>query len=450
MPTTSLVTLRQKIIKKLYAPRHPITSTSTTGGTATTIVDPIWGPASQDVDPLKAWIYCFTAGGWAVGDVARVINWTYGTNTLTVAGALAAGGALATPTTAFDYEVHYKFHPVRIHERINEVLETLRHDIWLPLTLITDGDMQTSGVGSWAATGSTRAKQTTGTGVQFGTQCLRVTNSAAGANTGLVTGASLNLAPGTEVFCAAMVQTVSGTSSDAHLEFYDVTNSAIIKKGFVDTLSRGNTLIAFRTTVPATSTAQTVRLRGTASDSVIDWNFAVVLPIAQRQFAFPTSLEWSEDYTGMFFLEVGKSITVGSSESAFNAFEHTLRKWGETQVFKDDAAVIPFRIEYRGPTRSIDKVLFIKGRVDYTVFTTTGATADAETTTAPDDIVIDLTYADLLEEWANELRDNDQLEEAARKDAKAIMVRERLHPRMQQFFKPRAVVQGTRRRGEPL
>ncbi len=428
-PTTTLATLRGRVAKKLYTPSFPILSTTTGAGNAggTTLVDSILAPASQTEDYVRAWIL-FTSGTNA-GTTVRCTNTTF-TGTIS---SLTFAPATAQVATSVTYELHYKFHPVAVRDKLNEILENLRREIWLVLTDVADGDMEATGVTSWTATSSTRAKQTTGTGVVFGRQALRVTNS--GAN-GLVTSASLFLAPNTDVFVAAIVQISSG-SGDAVLELYDVTNATVIDSARVDNVFKGNALAAFTASVPATSGAIAVRLKGTSADNVIDWNCAVVLPVEDKIFAYPSTLEWVEDFSEVMYLPLGNKITINDTTNAFNVFEGPFQKWSEATFWQDPTAVTAFRLQLRNH-KQIDKLLFVKGLIDYPTLS-----ADADTTNCPDDILVDLTTADLFDDWAQEEREAGRIEVAASKEARANTLRTRISPRMRHFRPDRGKVQGT-------
>ncbi|KKL06063.1 hypothetical protein LCGC14_2599770, partial [marine sediment metagenome] len=63
----------------------------------------------------------------------------------------------------------------------------------------------------------------------------------------------------------------------------------------------------------------------------------------------------------------------------------------------------------------------------------------------PEDIVVVLTYADLLDAWAQEDDSAGRLEQAASKMKKAAAVRRMLAPRMQHHWAAKGRISGTRR-----
>ncbi len=58
MPTTTFATLRQKVIKKLYAARFPIVGTTTSDSDSRTLItDTQLSPAAQIEDYIEVWVY---------------------------------------------------------------------------------------------------------------------------------------------------------------------------------------------------------------------------------------------------------------------------------------------------------------------------------------------------------------------------------------------------------
>lgn len=114
--STTRDTLRKDIIRKLYAPRKTEFAT-TSGGSTTTLLDNTLAAASQGENYREAWIYLTEDNGPNIGEVARVINTTLSSDTLTVAPAFT--GVVATST---NYEIHYKFHPYDINDVIDDII----------------------------------------------------------------------------------------------------------------------------------------------------------------------------------------------------------------------------------------------------------------------------------------------------------------------------------------
>ena len=227
MPTTTFATLRQKVIKKLYAARFPIVGTTTSDSDSLTLIkDTQLSPAAQIEDFIEVWVYiaeqaAATASGstvvgahnttvttlavtdgtdFTVGDgiqvtvssVTETMRVTaIASNNLTVVRGIqsstavsmsggetvsiigpsiqesarvtdiafdgsnsqltVAPGFSASVVSGTNYELHYHFYPKHIEDKINEILENIRRPIYLPLTLVTDGDMESTGTGDWTA-----------------------------------------------------------------------------------------------------------------------------------------------------------------------------------------------------------------------------------------------------------------------------------------------------------
>ncbi len=108
--------LRKDIIRKLYTPRITISAT-TSGGSTTTLVDNTLAAASQMEDYIAVWIYLTEDNGPNIGEVARVVDTTLDSDTLTTAPVFS--GTVATST---NYELHYKFHPYDINNIIDDII----------------------------------------------------------------------------------------------------------------------------------------------------------------------------------------------------------------------------------------------------------------------------------------------------------------------------------------
>lgn len=509
MPTTTLETLRQKVIKKLYAGHYPIVSNTTSDSDSRTVIKDVeLAPAALKEDFFRCYVFIssqptkvdsganineggtfsatdvtltvtdgtkFTAGdgiqidneilrvssitgndltvvrgiqsttatthtdatdiyiiGPAIGEIARVTNTSFsGSNSqFTIAPSLSC-----SPVSNTEYEIHYHFYPNQIRDKINEILGNIRGTIFLPLTLITDGDMESSGVTNWTAAGTggtpTLAKNTST--VMFGRRSLSITNNAS-TTLGYAKSASVNVPPSTEVLVGALVYITAGDS--AKITLYDVTNSAAIETA--ESAATGWILLLFTATTPATCEQVALWLESPAASDVTYWNFTVLLRTQLAIYDYPGSLDWSEDFDEVFYFPKGDALSATTDDLAYRVLEETTEKWSSTKILRDETAVIPFRIQLA--KKPINEVLFIQGNVDYVELT-----SDSDTTRAPDDIIVDLTYADMMDSWAQEELNEDKIESAQAKSAKAAAVRTQLGPRMLHFHKARGKVAGTKR-----
>jgi hypothetical protein len=423
-PTTTRKNIRQKACKKLYAQHFPITSTTTGVGTTTALLDNVLGPAAQSEDFIRAWVYIAESGGPAVGEISRVTNFAPANSQLTVSPAFSAAVG-----TGLDYELHYKFHPSQVHEKMNELLENLRRPIYVPLSLFPDGDMELSTTANWDETSNAAVAKNT-TNVLRGRRSLEVNASAAN---GYVASDPVYLPPSTNVLCVADVY-VDGAAGSAILRLWDETNGIEIESGTTNV--QGWSRIKFETTTPAN--CEQVKGRLVAVDDTVNvyFNNAILLPQRQREFAYPSTLEYSEDYDSAFYFPDGDPISGG--DFAYRVLDSEPRKWASTVVGRDDTAVVPFRIIL--PNKDIDEAIFVGGRVDYAILSD-----DTTTTTVPEDIMVDLLFAALLDDWAQEALDADNFTKYNALVGKALEVRHRLLPRMLQFAPNRGEVVGVRR-----
>jgi hypothetical protein len=117
------------------------------------------------------WIYIRSqpSGGTPIGEIARVtdVDFSGSTSTLTLAPALTV-----TTKNTQEYERHRKVRPNIINDRLDVVLGLLRQNVLLPVTIVTDGDME-------AATTSTASGQTTNEAVDATETEIDVDASAA-------------------------------------------------------------------------------------------------------------------------------------------------------------------------------------------------------------------------------------------------------------------------------
>jgi len=505
VPTTPLVNLRTKVAKKLYSPRYPVTSVTTSAGTTTALNDTILAAAGQSEEFHRAWLArtatiaktqvdsgvntnealdatetgvdytgsdVFTVGEYILVDSEAMLITAIdtGTNVLTVTRA-QLGTVAATHSTAADiywalplvsrvsnvdfsgsasqltfapanaiavasgdaYEVHYKFHPLQIRDKLNEILENLRRPILLPLTLVTDGDMEATGTTNWTASGTggtpTLAKDTTT--VLRGRKTLSVTNDGS-TTRGFAKSASVFLRPSSEVFVSADVYVTSGDSAKLTLRRITATAADIET---AETAATGWVHLEFTATIPAGCEEVQVWLESPAASDVTYWGSVQLLPTLRSTYTYPSSLEWGEDLDKVFYFPRGAAFTATTDDNAYDILEGPARHWSHFEKLQDDTAVVPFRLELA--KTNVDQALYVKGYVDYDVLY-----IDTQTTPAPDDIVVDLVYAALLDDWAQEDRDTGRLDDAKSKEEKANNVRIKLTPRMLQWAKPRGRLVG--------
>ncbi len=518
MPTTTLATLRQKVIKKLYAARFPIVGTTTSDSDSLTLIkDTQLSPAAQIEDFIEVWVYIaeqatavdsatnineggqfsaadttltvqdgtkftvgdgiqFSATATATGEICRVTAIV--TNDLTIVRGIQsttatthenadnvfiigpalqesarvtdvafdgsnsqltiAPGFSASVVSGTDYELHYHFYPKHIEDKINEILENLRRPIYLALSLIVDGDMEASGTSNWTASGTggtpTLAKSTTAGRVLHGRRALSITNDGS-TTVGFAKSESVDVSENRNVFVSADVYITTGDK--AKITLRDLTNGADIETA--ESLATGFVHFEFTATVPADCEDIQIWLQSVAASDVTYWGSVQLLFTNRQVYDYPTALEWSEDFDKVFYYPHGPGLTNTGEDLSFEPFGKPAQVWSPADIIRDETAVIPFRIQLKKGT--INKPIFVGGNIDYDVLS-----ADTDTTNAPEDIIVALTYADMLDAWAQEDIVDDKFQAAQVKMAKAENVRRLLGPRMRHFWTPKGRVHGTRGR----
>ena len=426
-PTTTRKVLRQNIIKRLYKPRHPIVSaTTTTASDTTSLIDSILAPAGQTEDFRGAWVLITETGatGPVLGTIVRVTNTSFsGSNTaLTIAPAFSA--ALLT---GIDYELHYKYHPNYVEFLIDEILGNLENPYYFPLTLITDGDMENAPATSFTGSSATLANETTT--VLHGRKSLKVT--ATGAN-GHAQSATLNLPNSTQILCAADVFITSGDS--AKLTLYDVTNSAAIETA--ESASTGWVRLQFTATTPSTCEQVRLNLESQANTDVTYWDNAILLPRHQTQYTPPDEIEYAEDITGLYFWPKGTDISGSAEDLSYKIQEGGLLPWSQWSAERDETAVVPWRLSiFKSP---ITEPIFIETLVDYAALTT-----DTSTTTAPALLVEELVLAELYDDMADEEEENGNLQSANNFRVRAARTRQGVSGLYRKFRPQQTLVRGT-------
>jgi len=420
-PTTTRKELRQGIIKRLYSGRYPIIFTPAATSTTTNIVNTVFAPAGQSEDFIRAWIRISTQGSGdpAVGEVARVTNTEFSGSSsyLIVAPAFSA----APDSGSAEGEVHYQFHPTMVEDRIAMIMENLKRPVLVPLTLVNDGDMESAPATSFSSSNATLANEAGN--AQWGRRSLSV---IATAGNGYAQGnPSLDIPPNTQVLVAGIVYGNAASTFEAQLQFRDMTNSAEIDS--LITNFGGYTQLQGIFTTPPTCESVTVRLITVTSGTESNWTAAIVLPIDQKIFEYPATLEYHEDLSAVYELPPGTGISVGSSEYAYKVNEQALVPVPGVKFIRDDTALDQYKIVLP-ENYTIRNPLFVKGRVDFATLSD-----DTTTTTAPKDIVTDLVYASLLDETAQMYEENGDQVRAISAINRAAQVRRKLLPRMIEF-----------------
>ena len=189
------------------------------------------------------------AGGAAAapeGESKLISAYVTATNTLTT-------GTFSAAVASGDTILLSPLPQAAMTEAINDVIRNLPLPRYLPVTLITDGDMEATGTTSWAdVTGApTQTKETTI--VLTGTQSLKLVHTVVDTSVGSVA------VPVTENEQITVWAPVKCTAGSLQVQVWDATNSVEIESATVD--EEAWTLVWFQNlTVPANCQNITIRL----------------------------------------------------------------------------------------------------------------------------------------------------------------------------------------------
>jgi len=172
-----------------------------------------------------------------------------------------------------------------MRRNINKALRNRRYLTVVPLTLVDDGDMETSGTGSWTDTNATISKVTTAGNVLRGSQSLRVLATSA---LGQAQSGTINVDPvdSQDYYLEAKLRAAVGTG---RLIAYDVTNSADIETE--DHTEMGFGRVGFTFTLPSTCEQLAVRLVSVANSDDAYWDDVILLRQGAREMPLPANVE---------------------------------------------------------------------------------------------------------------------------------------------------------------
>lgn len=208
MTATSGTTLLDQLIDEIPGLGIKFTGTATAAGQVVTTDDPRINRGGANL-PATAYQGRFLYIPAETGDDQ--------VHSVTTASAAAATG-ITTITTLDTYDSTttdgtmylLAIHPDTIRNLFNDGLDLEYTDWTLPITDVTDGDIQTSGVTNWSDTNATSSKVTAAGNVLYGIRGLRVLNS--GANGYTATAAASRIVRGQSFRAWAFTRADVGTS----------------------------------------------------------------------------------------------------------------------------------------------------------------------------------------------------------------------------------------------
>jgi len=383
--------------------------------------------AATHADALGVWRI-----GPAVGEIANITNVDF---------SVAAVAVTITPALSCQmvvgqgYEIHRSFHPSIIHTHLDTVMGSLRQNYLIPLSQVTDGHMQTSGVTNWTASSATLTKDTTAASTRHGKQSLKVLATAVN---GQARSASIPVKGGDQVLIVAEVYITSGDS--ARLRVYDVTNAGYITDADATSAQTGWVTLSFQYQVPATCELARVDLESPADTDATFWSYVIHWPLSNQFFDIPDLLEYAHDVKNVYELPLGNGLSGTGDLNAYRVNESPPVFFDHVNSERDDTGVVAARYTF---TKRPRNGLWIKARKNVALFA--GATAvlkDADTTAAHKDVVAYFTAASLLEDLALAARRAEKEGLAAALDSKAANLRVAVFPIAKTMTPTKSTIRG--------
>ena len=334
--TTSRASLLRQLAAEIFPDKY--TEFNALGTSTDTVVQGAElrdGAASENsLSPGWFYIYDGTGQGSERGVTAYAPRASSSYGTVTVARPLTATPDTSSACLSYSGGLA----PAHLIRHINEALRRARRQRKLALTLVTDGLMESSTTASWTASSATLAKVTTASIVGEGKRALSVTNS--GVN-GYAAAAAVAAIPGEQlrVEATGRVSNTTGTHT-ATLVAYDDTNAAEITAEA--TASRFPAKLGFEFAVPAGCYSVSLRLRGSAADTVAYWDEVLLWRVGSKQIALPTDVTRFDDVFDVY--QRAPQQTVPGETTTYSG-DYDLRRLGGWRVLADPEGANQFVLD---------------------------------------------------------------------------------------------------------
>lgn len=382
--TVSLQTVIEAIIRRLWAGFRPIVATADSSGNSTTslvIANSAYTSASANAyDGVNIWVV-----GGSGNQATHVTRAGFAPSTGTWTLSPALGAAPNSATVWFLYGLTRD----DILEAVNRVLDRLYMPAYLPLTMVTDGDMESSTTSDWTTvSGATLSKVTTAARVLTGQRSLRIQTTA--TNSGAAS-ANIRVHEDEVLLVSAAIMCDTGS---CQLDVRDVTNSATITPT-VTVDQEAFTEVRNMYTVPTGCEEVSIRFLSQTATSDIYVNWVVVLSTTRGWIDLPSTIEDSMflDAPGLWELPLGFASEVSYSyiplSAPFEPYPHPIA-WRDYVGANSHRLTLPTHVQ---------RPLFMKFNRSYPALT-----LDADTTAAPETLVVAGALADLFHKLANRVR----------------------------------------------
>lgn len=388
--TTTLLSLRQDIARKLWGNLSVVDTTSLGTTTSVVVSDLAYNSLSTNAyDGHHIYIAELVTGGPAIGEIAHVNR-----GGLTVAtGAMAVSPAFsAAVQTGTDIIIHRGIHPDDVLNAINWAQNGLWVPAYLPLTLVTDGDMELNNVTNWAAVVSptTRAKQTTAARVAIGIRSLNVVTDAVDEG---VTSNNIDVHEGEQLLVSVALRVPTG---DAAVQLRNVTAGTTIREvAAIDEPAWTN--VQFTETVPDNCEQVAIRiLSDTVAVSEFDVGYVILLSQDRQDYILPADSQITavggQLHTMLYYRRGGKA----SEDANTYVLEQEYLPWGQVELLQDMRGANANRIQLPAAP---DEALFYKFRRSLP-----DLSADTDTTEAPSLLIVEGALSRLKELQASRVR----------------------------------------------
>jgi hypothetical protein len=316
----------------------------------------------------------------------RIISHVPSTGVVTVV-------ATYSDTSDTTYEVVGLMHPDELNACIQRAMTRIFYDVQVVLPGdVTDGDMETSGTGSWTASSGnlTLAKTSIAANVFSGVQSMRAT-SVTTANM-YAKSATIRPQENRPFFASAVVRVETGS---VELVVWNETAGTIIGSA-VATDRAGWSQLWINQAVPDGCEELSVRLRNVTSTTDAYWDHAVFYQRDKTEFYAPSWLD--EQYK---FLKLREARYVGADPmGTADATTRTFHDWTQPSDFTLEPLRLdahPYMVQLRRPSPLYE--LWIQGKRPYSDSEPL-TTSDTDTTHAPERLI----YAYARQELGRVLR----------------------------------------------
>ena len=275
-----------------------------------------------------------------------------------------------TPTTTMTFGFYKTVPPAQWAERqgwkeyVNRVLSNISYRRWGLLTLVVDGDMESSATTSWTASNATHTKVTTSGYVSAGLRASRVANTSAN---GYIKSTAIPVAANDVYAVRADLRCASGTG---HLQAYDETNAAEIDSENTDL--QDWRYLDFTFTIPSGCKSITIRLKGAEASADAYWDNVSLRNVNAWRFALPSWITSPRDLEG-----VHEYIGNSASGNAWAVSSQIMRETDRPEILEDVIGGSWYAELAEQPMDG--SLLFVKGLSAYSELTSDSDTTQADT-----------------------------------------------------------------------